>query len=153
CEAISLYLSAKTFVFVVGFDQSIVSDAILRSKLYDSLTTGREYLEKIIQITYFVAPPDDDQAARVFDYYVSRSGTASLFQQPERDLILHRSARNPRRVKRFINDFVLSYRLDQDWKTLGASNLIQLQILYVYYPEFVRALREYHGDAIAELLK
>ena len=47
-----LYLDVPGIVFIVGYDESIVSDLILEQKGYDERIGSRDFLEKFIQIVY-----------------------------------------------------------------------------------------------------
>jgi KAP family P-loop domain/TIR domain len=152
-EAIKLYLDAPGFVFVIGFDQGIISDSILTQKQYSKSVTSRDYLEKIIQIGYRIPQPDDEQAEKLMSSLVERSNTASLFDESAKTLVIERNARNPRRIKRFVNGFILEYGLDEDWKQLGAAALIKVLILHIYFPRFVRLFDERsERDPITEFL-
>ncbi len=51
-EAMKLYLDVPGIVFVVGYDEDIVTEVVLRKKDYGEKTTARNYLEKFIQISY-----------------------------------------------------------------------------------------------------
>jgi CheY-like chemotaxis protein len=142
-EAIKLYLDAPGFVFVLGYDPSVVTDAILEQKQYSISTTGREYLEKIIQITYRIQQPDDEQVQGLMTACVERSRTSALFEDSSpRSLVIERNARNPRRIKRFINGFILEYGLDREWESLGAESLVKVQILQTYFPVFAKLFDE-----------
>jgi CheY-like chemotaxis protein len=142
-EAIKLYLDAPGFVFVIGYDPSVVTDAILDQKQYSASTTGREYLEKIIQITFRIQQPDDEQVQRLMTACVERSHTAALFSDSSpRSLVIERNARNPRRIKRFINGFILEYGLDREWESLGAESLVKALILQTYFPSFAQLFDE-----------
>ncbi|MCB1123227.1 MAG: KAP family NTPase, partial [Verrucomicrobiae bacterium] len=44
-EAIKLYLDAKGFVFVIGVDSDIVSEAVLEHKKYSKRVTSEQYVE------------------------------------------------------------------------------------------------------------
>jgi hypothetical protein len=141
-EAMRLYLGAPGFVFVLGYDRNIVSASILKSQRYDASVTVRAYLEKIVQISYRIERPGDEQAERLIQRYLHLSGTADLFQVADRQEILRRNARNPRRVKRFVNNVVLEYPLDRDWQRLGPARLVTVLVLQYYWPEFLRLLNE-----------
>jgi hypothetical protein len=141
-EAIKLYLDAPGFVFVVGFDRNVISDAILEQKQYSKAITSRDYLEKIIQIGYRIPQAGDEQVERLVDSYLAESRTAHLFESSAQSLVVERNARNPRRIKRFINGFILEYGLDREWADLGAETLVKVLILYMYFPDFARLLDE-----------
>ena len=142
-EALKLYLDAKGLVFVIGYHPGIISEAILAKKDYASGVTAREYLKKIVQISYPISVPDEPQAKELLAAQLRESGTTTPFGDAEvRSLVIEHSARNPRRMKRFINNFILRYGLDAEWLEIGPSDLIRVQVLEMHFPEFVRLLAE-----------
>jgi CheY-like chemotaxis protein len=150
-EAIKLYLDAKGLVFIIGYDADVISESILEQKSYASTVTSRHYLEKIVQITYRVRRPGDEQSQRLLQGFLQRSGTAGLFDQATTSLVVERNDRNPRRIKRFINRFVLDYRLDADWERLGPASLVRVLVLETYFPAFLRLLEDGGGgDPVEE---
>jgi hypothetical protein len=123
-------------VFVVGYDRNVVSDSILNIKQYGDSVTSHQYLEKIVQIVYRIPDPGDDEVEALMDMYLAVSETSDLFDQPARSLVIEQNARNPRRIKRFVNAFVLEYGLDAEWREFGAETLARVLILYLYFPDF-----------------
>ena len=153
-EAIKLYLDAPGLVFVIGFDQGIVSEAILEQKRYSQAVTSDSYLEKIVQITFRVPVPGDHDAQQLLDAYTGASRTAELFPAPARSLVIERNQRNPRRIKRFINRFILEYDLDPEWKDLGPETLVRVLIIHMYFPGFGRLLdTPSDDDPVGEFLE
>ena len=141
-EAMKLYLDAPGFVFVVGYDVNVISDAILHAKKYGEAVKSGDYLEKIVQIVHRVPQPDDDEAQRLIDAYAGESLTAEYFDEAARSLLIERNKRNPRRIKRFINGFILEYSLDPGWADVGAESLMRVLLLHTYFPDFARMLTE-----------
>ena len=76
-EAVKLYLNAAGFVFVMGYDQDVVSDAILHEKHYSSHVRSRDYLEKIVQIDYAVPTRASPPAASCWTTASATRGSAS----------------------------------------------------------------------------
>jgi CheY-like chemotaxis protein len=150
-EAIKLYLDARGFVFVIGFDESIVSEAVLEQKQYARSVTSRAYLEKIVQIEYTIEDPDDEQVGRLMEAYAEESGTKPLLDASARTLIVEGDHRNPRRLKRFINSFVLEQQLIRNGVELEPGTLIRTLILRTYFPDFKRLFTE-HTDPLEEFL-
>lgn len=136
-EAIKIYLDAPGLVFVVALDPEIVSDALLAQKHYGSNVTAERYLEKIIQIAHRVSIPDDAQVHDLLDSYAKDSGLDSLLDHNLRTIVAGESARNPRKMKRFINAAVLSLRID-DQNTLDVRSHLSVSALELYFPEFAR---------------
>jgi hypothetical protein len=153
-EAMKLYLDVPGIVFVVGYDQDIVSELVLKKKGYSEQIAGRDYLEKFIQIVYRIPRSVSDQSDALLKSLLETSGTASLFGATERKLVIEGSASNPRRIKRFINGFVLAYGLDGRWRDFDPQSLIRLHLLHMYFPEFARMLeRSSKRDPIEEYLE
>jgi CheY-like chemotaxis protein len=132
CEAIKLYLDVPGIVFVLACDQRVLWQAVGR----DGAGSGVRYLEKIIQVNYPIPPPSSALARRLVNGYVARSRTGHLFDESMKNLLIERTGRNPRRIKRLINSFVLEHHLDRAWDELGAENLVKVILLQHFYPEF-----------------
>jgi hypothetical protein len=167
CAAIKQYLNVPGLVFVIGCDRAVIDAAI-------TVGVGHQYLDKIIQAYYPVPAPTDEQIAKLILGYASEAGVADLFREAVVQAVAANAGRNPRRIKQLINRFVVEYRLDPEWETLGADALIRTALLQDLYPEFhellvrpsesdpfeefqgyqtvVRALREAGNGAEAELV-
>jgi CheY-like chemotaxis protein len=137
-EAMKLYLDAPGLVFVIGYDETVVSEAILEQKKYSKSVTSQLYLDKVVQIEYSVPRPDDEVVRAFLDRLTSASGTAVLVDDSARSLIVQGSDRNPRRLKRFINAFVLEHALEPETAGVDPQTLIRELILRTYFQEFVR---------------
>jgi CheY-like chemotaxis protein len=151
-EALKLYLDAKGFVFVVGYDQRALATAVAHDKNYGDGDLSLQYLEKIVQVGYAIGEPSPDQIKAFMDSACVTSNTSALLDQSARTLITDRNARNPRRIKRFINRFVLESMLSTD-QAVDADVLITLLILQVYFPDFFRTVASgTRQDPIGEFL-
>lgn len=151
-EAIKLYLNAPGFVFVVGFDARIVGGAIANTKSYNDPTTPERYLEKIIQVHYLIPSLSDDQADDLMVEVCGQARIAELLDPAARRLVIERNERNPRRIKRFINRFILQYQLDPARADADPELLIKLLILQEYYDFFVLFDDRAKADPITEFL-
>jgi hypothetical protein len=140
-EAVKLYLDVPRLVFVIGYDPDVVSDAVLNTKHYSEAITSHQYVEKIVQIVYRIPGISDAGSNELMDIYLAGSGTRELFDDSATSLTIEQNERNPRRVKRFINSFVLEYGLDAEWEQLGPSALVRVLLVDAYFPEFGRQLR------------
>lgn len=151
-EAIKLYLDAPGFVFVIGFDKTIVSEAVLEQKRYSKSVKGADNIEKIIQIQYRLPEPTPDQINTLVDGYARDSRTNDLLDKEARELIVSENARNPRRLKRFLNVFVLEQQLEPDAAELSSETLIRTLILELYFGDFIGLYRGRSEDAIGEFV-
>jgi hypothetical protein len=137
CETIKLYLDVPGLIFVLACDLLVVWRGVAiatRARRGQALP----YLEKIIQVAYQVPRPDDTQIASLIRQCAQDSGTADLIDEPAATALAERTKRNPRRIKRIINSFILQYALDPEWARpeLGAASLIKVVLLYQLYPSF-----------------
>lgn len=113
-EAIKLFLDAERCVFVVGVERRIIEQGIrvkyqgLRfdDTTQDTLITGEEYLEKIIQIPFHL-PPLDQRNITEFTY----QSLTDTFARPVADVMARGIEANPRKIKRALNIFRLLWTL------------------------------------------
>ncbi|MDX3072048.1 P-loop NTPase fold protein [Streptomyces sp. NPDC088354] len=148
CEAVKVYLDVPGLAFVIGCDRSALSPGGL---LGDLSPAGSAFMEKIFQTNYRVPPPDDIEA------YVrgcaARAGIGDLLDGPHIALLAERTGRNPRRVKRLLNGFVLEAGLNPLWRDFGPEVMLRTLLLQHLYGDFHRVLVSGRGgDAIQEFL-
>ena len=141
CEAVKLYLDAPGMIFVLACDLSVLARGAATSARGGE-GEGRAYLEKIVQVAYKVPPPDDAKLERLIHGFGEKSGTAALLDEVVTQILLQRAGRNPRKIKRIINSFVLEYRLNPAWQVLPLdSSLLVIAILIQHlYPSFYEYL-------------
>jgi hypothetical protein len=155
CEGVKLYLDAPGLIFVIGCDLSLIARGVSGPALGGE-SEGRVYLEKIIQVVHRIPVPDKERIRNLIHGYSERAGTSSLIDDTVADLLAERTGRNPRRIKRIINSFVLEHHLNPGWRRppLGSAQLITAILLQHLYPQFYdRLVGEESGkDLIGELL-
>lgn len=128
CAAMKAYLSLPGLVFVIGCDRATIEGAVAPD--------GHNYLEKMIQASYTIPAPTDEQVMALIAGYAEASGTSSLFGATA-DAIAEHADRNPRRIKRLINSFTIEYQVDAEWQNLGAPALVRVILLQEFYPAFL----------------
>lgn len=155
CEAMKLYLDVPGIVFVLACDQTALWRAVRESAGIAERSGAVEYLEKIIQLNYRIPAPSPSSALRLVNGYLHRSGTSLLFDDSMRSVIIERSGRNPRRIKRLINSFVLEYHLNPEWENVGVENLVKVVMLQHFYPGFYGSLTDPRddGDPMSQFLQ
>lgn len=155
CEAAKLYLDAPGLVFVVACDLSVLARGVA-SQARGGVSQGRVYLEKIVQVAYRVPTPDKDGVRRLIGAYAERSGTAELVDESISEILSEATGRNPRRIKRILNSFVLEYNLNPAWRgpPLSGAELMTAVLLQHLYQSFYEFLRndEPAEDAIGDFL-
>jgi formylglycine-generating enzyme required for sulfatase activity len=118
-EALKLYLDIEGCVYVLGVDDDVVRKGIAQE--YQALDIDdRNYLEKIIQIPFRIPPIPGETA----EPYI-----AGLLPMEARDIAEYLApalGENPRKVKRFVNNFVLNLELAQPLQKEEGSNWIDV---------------------------
>jgi len=156
CEAVKLYLDAPGLIFVMACDLSVLARDVAESAR-GGVGEGRAYLEKIIQVAYRIPKPRDESTGTLIDDYGKRSGTSDLINDDMiKNILIEDTGRNPRRIKRIINSFVLEYRLNHAWQDLPLDSsllitAILLQHVYTSFYDFLVS-DESSDDPIEEFL-
>ncbi len=143
-EALKLFLDAPGCIFFLAADREVIQRGI-RVKYKDFLVerddpkanqqaeqrripiTGNDYLEKIVQLPFTLLPLDEERV----EQFVAESGEGL----PEgcADLLAAGLEANPRKVKRALNIFRLTYQLAQlrqaEFKVNGQPVQIKPQLL------------------------
>ena len=155
CEAIKLYLDAPGLIFVMACDLSTIARGVA-SAARGGQGEGRMYLEKIVQVVYRMPPPEAEQIRDLIQEYATKSGTSSLIDEQVAEALVQGAGRNPRKIKRIINSFVLEYRLEPAWgrSPLGSDQLVRAILLqHLYSPFYDILVSEESGeDPIREFL-
>ncbi len=155
-EGLKLYLDARGFVFVIGYDEGVLTQSVADKKRFANISKGRDYIEKIVQIVFRIPLPTNREVENLLATYMHDSRTTELFRQPDepkptageptdtslRTLVIERNDRNPRRIKRFINRFILDHLLDQGSRGMKPELLVKLLIFETYYPQFTSKFTE-----------
>lgn len=140
CEAVKVYLDVPGLAFVIGCDRSAL-DA--KGLLRDLSPTGSAFMEKIFQTTYRIPEPDGSGIEEFVRRCACDSGIDELLNAGLYSRIAEHSRRNPRRIKKLINGFVLEVGLNLLWRdfvSTDARSVISTLVLQHFYPDFYRML-------------
>ncbi len=137
CEAVKLYLDAPGLIFVIACDLAVLARGVA-GPARGGVGEGRTYLEKIIQVAYRVPAPGSDVVRGLIKGYGKRSGISHLLDPTVVNILSDATGRNPRRIKRIINSFVLEHHLDPAWRRapLNSALLITAILLQQLNPSF-----------------
>jgi uncharacterized protein YjbI with pentapeptide repeats len=142
-EAVKLYLDASGLVFVVGYDPQRIQ-VTDRSRGADGAAADagddQDYLDKIIQIVFRIPPPDERTARQIIPDLKDGRTDAALFDDASSKLIVEYNGRNPRRIKRFVNRFIVDYQLHETVEELEPALLVKALIFEAHFPHFARML-------------
>ena len=130
-------------MFVVGVEPAIIEEAIRRRYADNQFLPASEYLEKIVQIP-FVLPRMRAETA------LGLAEGMAVDSFPERSTQLSRIvryglSRNPRRIKRFINAFVVASYTAGNLTQPERLILAKILVLQTRFPDFYRRLMQDPG--------
>ncbi|MEU5208148.1 P-loop NTPase fold protein [Streptomyces sp. NPDC020742] len=151
CEAVKVYLDVPGLAFVIGCDRSALGpNGLLR----DLSPAGSAFMEKIFQTSYRIPAADNHGVKDYIRWCARTAGVAPLLDDALVDLLAQRSDRNPRRIKRLVNGFVLEATLNPVWRDFGPGAVIRTLLLQYFYPDFYRMMTgpsgTVDGDVVAE---
>src|SRR5215472_953418 len=127
-ESMKLFFDLEGFVFVVGLDQAVVERSIDMKYKSDGAEAGyqikgADYIKKIFQLPYSVAPV---AVAQLDEFLQAVYSEAELHPDQQADLqnvvtphlryLVTESGINPREVKRYINAYTLVIKVKQHLK-------------------------------------
>jgi len=169
-ESLKLFLNEPHCIFVLGMDRKIVEQAIkFRYKELPDFS-GTDYLDKIIQLPFFIPPI---QYEKLDGYLKESTKLVSDYNDNIWSLIDFGFGGNPRKVKRFVNCYYLLQKalesrkileqnynkeLVEDFNNYSEEDklffLAKILIIRMRYPEFYDFLisdnkaLEYYEEAI-----
>lgn len=155
-ESLKLFLNDKHCIFVVGIDHDIVEEGIKHRYAGKLSLSGRDYLDKIIQIPFFLPHISHERLK-------ASLATDHIFSDEIWSIIHLAMEGNPRKTRRFINSFSLAHRFlnrpDQSLQqriqagsltplSQEVQNIYLAQILVfeMNFPDFYRHLQHSPGD-------
>ncbi len=152
-EAIKLFVDVPGCVFLLGLDQEVIARGIEikyrelkqnseEDKAPRFVIDGARYLEKIIQLPFWIPPVERDD----MDDFVS--GLSTEWPHPECPRVFAEGlGDNPRQIKRTVNVFLMLWRLAEkrEKKLQGRIKPIRLAkvvAIQTVYPELYALLKE-----------
>ena len=143
-ESIKLFMDNSNVIFVLGLEKEIVEKGIHFRYKKEIDFSGKDYLEKIIQLPFVIPVMNKEDVKE----YITKVDIPQLLPPDQRQdrflaLIMAGTAGNIRKVKRFINCFYIlksfSGIADDNWnrhEVLGKVLLIQM-----CFPQFYKRLK------------
>jgi hypothetical protein len=141
-ESMKLFFDLPGFVFVVGLDREVVEHAIdvRYARPADAAGTSRnehisgaEYIKKIFQLPYRVAPVARDDLLRFVEAAWTEGGLDAQQQTELEDVVIPHlrwlvgeSSVNPREIKRYINAYIMLVEIE---KGLNPAAVLTLQTI------------------------
>jgi predicted KAP-like P-loop ATPase len=142
-EALKLYLDQAQCVFVVGVEPGVIEEAIRRRYGDNPTLSATQYLEKIIQIPFVLPRIRADMVLALTGLFADQVVPGVDDQAVRREmvaLVRHGMSRNPRRVKRFANSFMIASRIAEGVSSESQLVLAKVLVLQMSFPLFYREL-------------
>lgn len=131
-EAIKTFLNCKRCVFIIGCDYEYI-DKCFESKYNEIDFSGKNYIDKIIQISFNVP-----RMAPNFKFFLNSYIQDFFYLQEDfntcEKLIKNSIGENPRNIKRFINLYNIIYAINEN--ELDDIVLFKLLCFMVKWPEY-----------------
>lgn len=146
-ESIKNHLSAGPAIYMLGLNVRVVYQGI-RHKYSGLDINGREYLEKILNYTFYVPEPNIDDVEKFAHQRISQLVTdaAALktldpFIGEFGKTLKQCNFNNPRRIKRILNRYLLFLNKYADaLEDYPMQNIVRLIIIAEYFPELFHLL-------------
>ncbi|MGV4981161.1 KAP family P-loop NTPase fold protein [Streptomyces sp. NRAIS4] len=129
-ESLKLFLAHSQCVFVLALDLDVLA-AIATNKFGDALkgapsevVSGMAYLDKIVQLPFFLPDVGFDTLREVFKPYVSDLADDAFFWE----LLRRGLGGNPRRLKRYINVYNMALAVHHAQTRRGLTREFRLQL-------------------------
>lgn len=141
-ENIKNYLTVDRCIFVLGLNPRVVYQGI-RIKYKGLEVSGQEYLEKIINYSFYVPEPELNQVA---DFCKEQLMELVLEDNKKHHyknyftefgkIMQECNFTNPRKIKRILNRYLFFIsKYEQEFSKFKNSNIVRLIILAEYYPK------------------
>ncbi|MFB2876865.1 P-loop NTPase fold protein [Floridanema aerugineum] len=132
-EALKLYLDQSRCVFFIGIDKRVIEQAVSQ-RYKDSTITGKEYVEKIIQLNFFLPDKDSQAVKSVLKDTLYEIAPA---EDDIWDMLLIATKGNLRRSKQFIIAWYLVKNIAIDLKIEQnlLPKLAKVLLIQIYFPD------------------
>ena len=149
-EAIKLFLHVPHSVFVIGADMKIIINGIMKKYKVDTDDSqkkfdewGADYLEKIIQIPFRLPPIRTDVIA---DKFIEELEVSPEIKKHK--IILSQVRKNPRTIKRLLNNFELQMILARKKGLEIKENVVaKLAVLEFRWSDFYNDFVSLYGES------
>ncbi|MGD1838341.1 MAG: KAP family P-loop NTPase fold protein [Nitrososphaeraceae archaeon] len=110
-ESIKSFFDMEGIIFIIALNYNGINSIIKEKYGNNPNISGYDYMEKIVQLPFHIPEWSDNDIGKFLDYIINNDVRDSIFENEIRlnkQLIIHSVERNPRQVKRFINDIILA---------------------------------------------
>jgi KAP family P-loop domain len=151
-EALKLYLDKANCVFFIGLDKRIIEQAV-RERFSNSKITGKEYIEKMIQLSFFIPPNSFSGVKDVFSSHDDIVGNLAGDHDLVWEMTLNSTGSNLRKVKQFFASWsvVRNISLDLGIQSSQLEKLAKILLIQMQFPELYDELPKYNYNFISNI--
>ncbi|MEG3876402.1 P-loop NTPase fold protein [Microcoleus sp. herbarium7] len=149
-ESLKLYLDNANCVFFIGLDKRVIEQAV-KQRYKDLNVTGKEYIEKMIQLNFFLPEKNSNQVTQVLQNELNELVACPNYPIDARmwRMILAATKGNFRKTKQFVIAWALIRSLAISLKVADANTIPQLAkilLIQMNFPQLYDALptKSYH---------
>lgn len=140
-ESIKNYLTVKNCIFILGLNPNIIYQGI-RIKYHGLEINGREYLEKILNYSFYVPEPELNKVSSFalgqLNKLVADENTRKKYESQFMEfgeILEECQFNNPRKIKRVLNRYLFFLRkYENSLDSYHNSNTVRLIVLAEYFP-------------------
>jgi len=123
-ESIKVFLGMEGFIYVIGLSHDIVTK-LIDIEYKETGVKGEQYIKKIIQIPITLPKWDNKDITKLVQDFKDKE----LIHENYKDLIDHDLVsiaveKNPRELKRFLNNFIIAFEIFNSIKYFNAKELL-----------------------------
>ncbi len=121
-ECLKLHLDQSNCIFVIGIDKRVIEQAVGQRYPKELGITGREYIEKIINLNFFLSEKDREEVKRLFqgDLTAQYSNDEKIW-----GMISKATNSNIRKMQQFITAFYMIQEIVKKHNSTLADKLVQ----------------------------
>ncbi len=158
-ESIKNYLMVKNCIFVLAVNPKIIYQGI-RIKYKNLEVDGREYLEKILNYSFYVPEPELDKVAKFTTDRLQKLLAEADWQKYENYCVNFGQVlqkcffTNPRKIKRILNRYLFFIsRYESELDQYDTYNLVKLLVLAEYFPALFQLFLSNADRVVGEMEK
>jgi KAP family P-loop domain len=156
-ESVKVFLDIKGFIFIIGLSHETIAK-LITAEYKSSGIKGEEYIRKIIQIPIILPSWNEFDARDIISNLLVRKKIDENYKRiikDNKDIIATVVEPVPREIKRFINSFLISYRIYSTGSNIKPKELLIVQAMKFRWYDFYKYLSsdEVFRNIIKNLVK
>ena len=154
-ESIKVFLGMEGFIYIVGISHDIVAK-LIDIEYEKSGVKGEQYIRKMIQIPITLPKWDNQDIIKLVRDFVNKGTIHENYRRDITDniaLVSTAIENNPREIKRFLNNFIVSHEIFSPSGKVIAKELLLIQAIQLRWTKFYDLLMKSDSNFRNELKK